>query len=123
MTHSLEAVFGGQIALVGYDLVEQGEQLQLRLLWRALQPIDQSYTVFVHLLDADGQIIQQKDVIPRNNTYSTLLWVSDEYIVDEYLFNKSPAIRDINIGLYSQQTGQRLALSNDETQITLPANR
>ncbi len=40
MPHSLDAVFGDQIQLLGYDLRREGDVLKIDLAWKALHDID-----------------------------------------------------------------------------------
>jgi hypothetical protein len=111
----LDAAFDGQISLYGYTLDESNNDLSLMLVWQALRVPDANYTVFVHLLDADGQIACgdcQRDTMPQNYAYPTLFWDAAEYVVDEYLFTDIPSHVDtIRVGLYDQSTGRRLYIS------------
>ena len=103
--------FSGVIRLNGYSLfVENG--VNLELLWSLLRPIEQDYTVFVHLLDTDGQIIAQHDAMP--NQYPTSLWMPGEYVLDNIVLDGVEAeIDSIRLGLYLQSTGERLKLDED----------
>lgn len=82
------ANFGNLIELVGYDLstsrLKPGETLNLTLYWYARAKIDKPYTVFVHLLDQNGQVVAQKDVQPLNGARPTTTWVPHEYLADAY---------------------------------------
>ncbi len=104
--NSLEVVFGDVIRLNGYSLsVENG--VNLDLVWLSLQPVKQDYTVFVHWLNADGQIVAQYDAMP--NQYPTSLWLPGEYVMDRIVLDVVPTRLDsMKIGLYLQATGERL---------------
>jgi hypothetical protein len=84
----LDVVFGQQARLVGLDLpqvqVKAGEILPLTLYWQALVPLDRSWTVFVHLINSEGNIVSQQDQIPGHGQFPTTGWVSNEYLVDPY---------------------------------------
>ncbi|MEZ4583916.1 MAG: hypothetical protein R3A10_20150 [Caldilineaceae bacterium] len=57
----------GWFRLDGYavtDNVTVGDALLLSLAWRSLQPVDYDYQVFVHLLDAQGHKVAQRDGQP-----------------------------------------------------------
>ena len=60
--------FGSLLELVGYRLqqnsLQAGDIIELSLDWRAIAPIEQRYKFFVHLLDANGQLVAQKDTEP-----------------------------------------------------------
>jgi 4-amino-4-deoxy-L-arabinose transferase-like glycosyltransferase len=114
--HRLSANLGGQVELLGYDLdpnaVRAGEVMHLTLYWRALDEMEVSYTVFVHLLDRENQIWGQRDSIPSKGTLPTTGWVKEEIIADKYEFTFRPDAPLgeylIEVGLYDAQTGQRV---------------
>ncbi len=118
------ARFGDAIEWVGYALPETqlraGQPFQLTLYWRALQPTDKPYTAFVHLLDANGRVVGQKDAPPLNGAAPTDSWVANEYIADEYSFeiaaDAAPGAAAVEIGFYDPQTGQRLPVAGDAGQ-------
>jgi hypothetical protein len=119
------------LTLLGYDLADETGQplqnsksvlntatrpqnLRLTLYWRseAISPVD--YTTFVHLRNANGEIVAQKDQPPLNGAYPTSLWDPGEIIADELVLplpDELPAREyELVIGLYDFQTGQRLAV-------------
>jgi len=68
------------------------------------------------LLDADGNIIDQHDVMPQAWAYPTSLWASGEYVIDPYVFSWVDAAHAIRIGIYVPETGTRLPISqNNDT--------
>jgi hypothetical protein len=88
--------------------------LRLTLYWRVLAPMEISYTVFTHLLDANGQLWAQKDNRPVRGSYPTTKWRVGETIVDKYdivISPNTPAGQyELEVGLYDATTGQRLPL-------------
>lgn len=105
--------------LVGYTLVapEGGEGVQLTLLWQALEmPSTISYTVFVQLINAEGQVVGQSDLVPANNARPTTGWHLNEYILDEHWipFNSMARRETVQliVGLYDPIINQRLVLEN-----------
>ncbi|NOZ05800.1 MAG: hypothetical protein GXP41_05540, partial [Chloroflexi bacterium] len=88
------AVFGdGQIALVGATLQgtpAPGETVTLLPRWQALRPLDQDYTLFVHLVDAQGNTWGQRDAMPRDGQYPTSAWPVGEVIPDSYAITVKP---------------------------------
>lgn len=110
--------FGDNIELTGYDLpvktVEDGGKMNVKLYWHALAPTPKSYTVFVHVLDANGKVIGQKDAAPLNGDAPTDSWEKDEYISDTYSFEIAPDApaggATLEVGLYDPATGERLTL-------------
>jgi len=67
-----------------------GEYFLVTLYWQPLRETDRSYSVFVHVLDAGGQIAAQYDRIPADGARPTTGWVAGEVIADQYVFEKVP---------------------------------
>lgn len=113
---AVDVDLGGMVRLLGYDAgpseVRPGEEVHVRLYWRARAPIAQSYTVFVHLLDSQEQVRGQYDGIPGRGTRPTDTWATGEVIVEEVQFavapETSPGPHRIEVGLYLAATGMRL---------------
>jgi len=124
-SNPLAANFGDQAALVGYDLQPDGADLRLRLYWQALAPMAVDYTIFAHLLGADGELLAQHDAQPGNGRYPTTIWDSGEIVVEEIVLNVPPNAvpARIAVGLYRLDTLERLAVMGDdagETAVFLP---
>jgi hypothetical protein len=107
----LDRGFAGLIVLAGYDLVE--EPAGVALYWRPLKRIQEDYTVFVHLLDADGNLVAQMDGPPRQNRYPTSWWAPGEMIIDR---RPAPLVPlgsyRVLVGLYRLADGCRLPLAD-----------
>ena len=107
--------FGDQIALVGYvgqESIARGSTLSVKLYWRALVPLTEDYTMFVHLIDANGKIVAQQDAQPRRGTFPTSFWDTDEIVADEYALavprDASPGEYQIRVGIYRASDEARL---------------
>lgn len=100
------------IGLSGYTLTPgaAGAATTLTLAWQALAPPADDYTVFVHVLDAAGQTVAQRDATPRDGAYPTSLWQPGEYVTDDYTFDLPPGDYTVELGLYLPETGARLVL-------------
>jgi hypothetical protein len=124
--HSVDATFGGQIGLVGFDLsanqIKAGDHVEITLDWHALRASTTDYHVFVHLLDAQGQLVTQQDGVPKDWTYPTSAWIPNEYVVDQYSVvipaDSSAGPLTIETGLYDPISGQRLPVADPTTQLT-----
>ncbi len=110
----VDANFGHQIELTGYDLSANQDTLELTLYWRARAAPDRDYTVFVHALDANGKIIAQADRQPR--PYPTSLWDTGEQVRDDYTLALAPgtSAQRIIVGLYRADTGERLPVGDSD---------
>ena len=119
-TYAVGANFGDQALLVGYNLPERrvcpGDLLTLELVWRSLSSdIRASYTVFVHLVDRDGNMIAQMDKEPgTRGKRPTTSWVRDEIIRDPIPLTLPsdipPGTYRLVVGLYTVSDGARLPL-------------
>ena len=110
------------MGLLGYDLkpteLRPGEKLSLTLYWQGLGPTDRSYTVFVHLLNKEGEIHGQRDGMPANGALPTTGWVQGEVIIDGREIPVSPetppGMFTLALGMYDASTGERLPVLDAE---------
>jgi hypothetical protein len=111
MSSTMTAEFADQIALRGYDVDRSGGALELTLYWQALAQPRQAYTVFAHVLDANGHQVGQQDNMPVRNQLPTTCWVPGEYVSDPYVISLAADARGpikVSVGLYRGDTGARL---------------
>jgi hypothetical protein len=109
------------IRLRGYTLLTPqaagGEIMQLALYWEALQPIEARYKVFVHLVDARGRLVAQRDSEPGGGGLLTTTWPVGEPIADHYGLllpaGTLPGACTLRVGLYGVDDGARLAVLVD----------
>jgi hypothetical protein len=104
----VNANFGDQIELEGYDANIEQNTLRLILYWRVRTTVREDYTVFVHVLDADGNRIAQADQQPQAGNYPTSIWDAGEQVRDEYVLPFPAFVQRVIIGLYRAGTGERL---------------
>lgn len=125
---ALNATFGDQIGLLGYELgaPDANNRVALTLYWQARAPIAQDYTVFVHVLDSSGQLAAQADAPPQQGRYPTRWWDEGEVIADrrtiELPDGRKQESFSLLVGLYSPTTGERLWLKpGQQDAIELPS--
>jgi len=119
--HTLGLSLDGQITLTGYDLDPlvpvPGDAFEVTLYWRAEGPIIHDYTVFVHLVDSDGELLDQADSQPLDGNYPTGLWTMGEGVRDHYLLEMPRSVRveetSLEVGMYRLDTSERLLVSGD----------
>jgi hypothetical protein len=119
--------YGDCCELVGYvppdQLVYAGDWVPLTLVWRALQPVDEDYGLFVHARTDDGQLVGELNTFHGSGMYPTSQWRVGEIIVDTVYVPISrkaegPALVRLNIGLYERETQERLpAFGADGTEL------
>jgi len=121
--HRLDADFGGLISLLGYDLrpsgVTPGGSLEVTLYWRSLAPMEEDYSVFVHLLGADDLVLSQRDTYPGLGSYPTSLWEPGDAIADRYVLAVpqavlAPSEATIEVGLYRLWDSTRLRVLDEQ---------
>lgn len=114
---ALDASFGDQIGLIGYEFgaVDADNRTTLTLYWQARAPIQRNYAVFVHLLDSAGQLLTQADGQPQQGRYPTHWWDVDEIVVDQHSLelpgDLAAGSYSVLVGLYAPETGERLLLN------------
>ena len=104
------------ITLTGYRLVNPrvrvGEPIHLTLYWTAREKIGESYTVFVHVLAADGFNVVGQDNPPRGGAYPTDQWPAGAAVIDPHPVplpaDMPPGDYRLDVGLYRLETGERL---------------
>jgi mannosyltransferase len=120
--------FGDVAELLGYDLgltdVGWDETVPITLTWRALEgAAGADYTVFSHILAADGHLVGQHDGPPAGGSRRTRGWVPGEIVVDRHdmTFRElyvGPA--RIEVGLYDTDTVVRVPLADGALSVLLP---
>jgi hypothetical protein len=82
------ARLGDKIELLAFESddgqIPSGGTLSVALYWRALAPMDTSYTVFVQAIDEAGSKIGQVDRIPCNGGCPTTTWRAGDLVGERY---------------------------------------
>lgn len=123
----VEADFGGQIMLYGYDLnhaAAPGATLTLRPYWRILNPPANNYNIFLHLYPAEDTtaLLAQADGAPAAESYPTLLWddPAETIIGREQRLtlpdDLPPGEYQLALGLYDWATLERLPVQAETGQ-------
>jgi 4-amino-4-deoxy-L-arabinose transferase-like glycosyltransferase len=113
---SLAANLEDRVALVSYDLdavsVDPGEKVCVTLHWRATAPLDEEYTVFVHLLSRNGSIVGQDDSPPVSGLYPTIYWQEGQIVPDRHCLEVHQGLHEdrylLETGMYEPDTRKRL---------------
>ncbi len=102
-TQPVDAAFADHIHLTGYDLERTASEntLLATLYWQATGNVSNDYTVFVHVLSPDGELIAQHDSPPL---LPTSLWVAGNPVVDVHPVTLPADLPstdyEIRVGLY-----------------------
>ncbi|MFO7740687.1 MAG: glycosyltransferase family 39 protein [Anaerolineae bacterium] len=104
-----------KVTFLGYDAehsVRAGEDLRVTVYWQAQRDMEESYKVFLHLYDREGNIVAQRDRAPGLGARPTTTWEIGEIVGDRLLvpIDSTTPVGEyqLAIGLYDQETGRRL---------------
>ncbi|MCK6625600.1 MAG: hypothetical protein L6R45_10545 [Anaerolineae bacterium] len=114
------AHFGPDITLWQGDF--SADPPTLTLSWQTDRALQQDDTIFVHLLDAQGQLLTQADGAPYEGLYPLSHWLPGQIITDARPLPDTAGLASIAVGIYSPITGQRLPAADAAGQ-PLPDNR
>jgi 4-amino-4-deoxy-L-arabinose transferase-like glycosyltransferase len=129
-SHPTDAVFGEKVSLDGYALggeahrpadpawgevvARPGESLPLTLYWRAVEPVQAEYTIFVHLLGQDGARYGQADGPALDGLQPMAHWLVGETLPDRRSLplpsDLDPGQYRLVVGLYGRENGDRLPI-------------
>ncbi len=125
--HPLTANFEDGIRLIGYDISPDAPQpdrtLRLTLYWQVQAAPVRSYKAFVHLLDADWNMLAQDDEIPGFGALPTDVWQPGQIVESNFVLRPpaglTPGDYRLITGFYDAETGAGLALGDGSGQVTL----
>jgi hypothetical protein len=127
ISHPTGASFDDQIELLGYDATPKDREVAITLHWRSIQVPRADYTVFLHLLDSDGQVVSQHDGPPQGGAYPTSAWDAGEVVVDERILllpaDLTPDLYSLWVGLYLPSSGERLPVAGGGDSVKLGSAR
>jgi hypothetical protein len=102
--------------------VMTGDTVHLTLEWQSLAKSEDSYTVFVHLIDLANHPLTALDYTPLGGSAPTHLWIPKwlpgQRLLDPYQLeipdDLAPGDYLIEVGLYEMTSGRRLHMSDLE---------
>ncbi len=97
----VDAALDQTIKLVAYDAAAHGPQLEVTLYWLALQSPDRDYRVFVHALDAEGNLVAQHDGQPGLEFSPTTRWMAGEMVIDRHYLSVPQSPVTLYTGMYT----------------------
>ncbi|RMG88492.1 MAG: hypothetical protein D6712_03515, partial [Chloroflexi bacterium] len=78
----------GDIALIGYEAVdrryEAGDMVEIRLYWQPMATATEDYSLFLHAVDGEGNVIGKIDTYPGRGLLRTSTWQADAIYPDSY---------------------------------------
>jgi hypothetical protein len=113
----------GNLRLLAYGLTDPppawGRDGGIFLAWEAMQPVEEDYTVFLHLYDAHGRRVVQGDALLVDQALHPTSWWEPGSL-STALYDLSvpsgtpPGEYDLEVGVYRRDTGDRLPLLNGD---------
>ncbi|GAB4475402.1 MAG: hypothetical protein Kow00124_16350 [Anaerolineae bacterium] len=104
--------------------VWSGGSLLVALAWLPEDTPAVDYSVFLHLVDAQGTIAAQLDGPPAEGRHPTTTWARGERVIDLRRIILPPDLPageyQLIVGVYNWQTGERVPLADGSTSLTLP---
>jgi len=110
------AVFAGSFRLAAAVVENSGDGPLVTLWWAATAPPPTDYTIFVHLLDAGGNLLAQADGPPNDGLSPTTVWRPGDVVRDAHRFPPGtvwPAGGRVLVGAYRPETGERAPATVD----------
>ena len=102
--------------------IQPGESVKVTLAWQALDEMEESYHVFVHLRDEAGRVIAQNDGVPAGWTRPTTGWAPGEVVMEERQIalprEMAPGAYTLHVGWYLPE-GLRLPTQDEEDGVVL----
>ena len=100
---------------------QTGDVLNLFLQWEAIDHAEESYTVFVHLIDQSNRSYTELDYTPLGGATPTHLWfpkwLPGQTLLDPYRMvipaDLPPGAYAIEVGLYEMRSGRRLHMHDE----------
>ena len=97
-----------------------GDTIQLLLQWQSIARAEESYTVFVHLIDGDNRPIVTLDYTPLGGSAPTHLWIAKwlpgQRLLDPYRLpipdDLPPGTYYVEVGLYEMVSKRRLHMAD-----------
>ena len=103
-------------------MLEPEDKFTLSLYWLSNDPTDIPYTVFVHLIAADGFNRASQDNPPVWDSYPTTTWQPGEKITDKYTLTIPPGTppgdHRLHVGWYNSATQERVPILDGNGQPT-----
>ncbi len=100
-----------------------GDLLTAHFFWRASGHLDKDYTMFLHLLDVNGQLVAGSDGYPAHGQYPTTQWRPGEIVAYNAAVQIPPAAPrgsySVEIGWYQWPSLERLKRSDGSTSLTI----
>jgi hypothetical protein len=103
-------VFADAFRLAASSVETDGDGPVVTLWWAATAAPPADYTIFVHLLDAAGNVVAQADGPPNDGLSPTGIWQPGDVVRDVHRFPPGTVVPDggrLRVGAYRPDSGER----------------
>ena len=88
--------------------------MEVTVWWEALQEMERDYTMFIHVVGPEDDILVQEDRLLEHNQLTTSQWRPGELVKNEHALripaDAEPGEYTVIVGAYYWETGERLAV-------------
>ncbi|MDX1414177.1 MAG: glycosyltransferase family 39 protein [Candidatus Promineifilaceae bacterium] len=110
--------YGGFFDLIAVSAGTAEGGVSVTLWWQAKVQSDRAYTIFVHLLDDQEEVVAQSDAMPDAGRSPTTLWQPGDIIRDDHwLPAPSMSGGSLLIGAYHLETLERLPITKEGSEL------
>jgi hypothetical protein len=93
--------------------------MPVRICWQTLSPSDQDYTVLVHLVGPENQVVTSRHTYPGLGSFPTSKWLTDYRFCDQITVEipedlQKTLVYQLEVGLLDAQDGERLQAYNQD---------
>lgn len=119
MGEEVGANLGDRLLLLGYERgwPEVGDKVYLDLFWRVKEGLAEEYSFSFRLMDEEGQLWGQNDLIPFNDLYPTSHWEPHKVIAQPVVIplppGTPPGLYQLSLRVYSRRDGQELEVLDE----------
>lgn len=124
--YSAQATFGETFELLDVSApaaVQPGDTITLHFTWRAALQPKEDFTLFIHLLDANGQLVVGNDGVPARGNHPTARWQVGQINRFNVPLNIPPdtpsGLYSLSVGWYSWPSLDRLPLPDGVSTVTV----
>lgn len=99
-----------------FESVTTGDVLPVTFTWHLVEPVDRSWTIFIHLVDAQENIVAKVDELPLGGRSPTDTWVPGDWFRDPHrlsLAGVASGTYQLRVGFYDPVTSERLRVYGD----------
>jgi len=119
MDEEVGANLGDRLLLLGYqrEWPEVGDKVYLNIFWKAKEALTEDYSFSCRLMDEEGQLWGQNDIIPFNDLYPTSRWEPQKVIAQPVVIplplGTPPGLYQLFLRVYSRRDGRELEVLDE----------